>query len=76
MSVQTRNTTTVIKETIRTLQSTNDTVTKDELFTALRHNTDDFEAVKERYETLRKHGEIYSYPSGGVVVVRVTEDRL
>ena len=71
-----QNQTTRIKETIRTLQSANDTVTKDELFTALRRNTDDFEAAKERYETLRKHGEIYSYPSGGVVVVRITEDQL
>lgn len=66
----------LIKQTLRTLRSTNDDVTKAELFDALRETADDFESVKHQYERLRKHGEIYSYPSGGVVVVRITEDRL
>ena len=71
-----RTTVAQIKETIRTLRSANSEATKDKLFDALRRNTDDFEAVKKRYETLRKRGEIYSYPSGGVVVVKVTNDVL
>jgi len=65
-----------IKETIRTLQSANDTVTEAELFDALRENAADFEAAKDRYERLRKQGEVYSYPSGGEIVVRITEDAL
>jgi len=33
-------------------------------------------AVQDAYEQLRKEGEIYSYPSGGVVVVRITNEVL
>jgi len=77
MSVQTANITTTIKETIRTLQSDNGQATQDAVFNAFRRNTKQpFDRVRERYETLRKQGEIYSYPSGGVVVVRVTDDAL
>jgi len=65
-----------IRETIRTLRSANGDVTEAELFDALRKKAADFEAAKERYERLRKQGEVYSYPSGGVVVVRITEDAL
>jgi len=65
-----------IRETIRTLRSVNGGVTEDELFDALRETADDFEAAKDRYEQLRKQGEVYSYPQGGVVVVKITDEVL
>jgi len=36
----------------------------------------DREAVAEVYEALRRKGEIYSYPRGGVTVVRITDEVL
>lgn len=66
-----------IKDTIRTLQSENAPATERELFNSLRQNIDTpFSEIKDTYEDLRKRGEIYSYPSGGYVLVKVTDDVL
>lgn len=66
-----------IKETIRTLQSENAPATERELFNSLRQNTDTpFGEFKDTYDDLRKRGEIYNYPSGAYVLVKVTDDCL
>jgi len=48
----------------------------DVLSTAVDLCEADREAVAEVYETLRKEGEIYAYPRGGVAVVRITDEVL
>jgi len=46
----------------------------DVLHTAAGFAETSVDAVRERYDELRKRGEIYHYPVGGELVVRITDE--
>jgi len=68
---------TAIKEAIRSVRTTGQDATESDVLEAAAANSSHrLPAVQDAYEQLRREGEIYSYPSGGVVVVRITNEVL
>jgi len=72
---KTQSTHSAIKTVIRS--HTDDTPARErEVMAELREKFKDFDYVCGVYETLRLHGEIYTYGEGSECVVKVTEDYL
>ena len=77
MQAEKENTAELIKQTIRSVQTETEPAAQEDVFNKLRQNTKrPTDSVKETYEWLRETGEIYTYPNGGVVVVKITDEVL
>ena len=78
MEATQRNRVNQIKDTIRSVRASDSPATKTEVFDALQRNdrVGDIDRLRDTYESLRERGEIYSYPNGGVVVVKITDEVL
>jgi len=64
-----------VKEAVRSVQTDNRDATESDVLHAAETQHDLRPAdVKHAYDDLRARGEIYSYESGGRVVVKVTDD--
>jgi len=64
-----------VKDTVRAIQRDGQEATESDVLHAAEVNHDLRPVdVKQAYDNLRARGEIYSYESGGRVVVKVTDD--
>lgn len=77
MSVQTTNAYVAVKEAIKSARTKNQPAKENDVLHAAEVNND-LRAVdvKEAYENLRTRGEIYSYSTDGVTVVKITSEVL
>ena len=64
-----------VKDAIRATRQQNRPATKDDVQSALG-KSGNAKQLLQSYERAKKHGEIYEYPEGGEVVVKITDDAL
>jgi len=62
-----------VKDAIRATRQENRPATKDDVQSALGKSENAKQALQS-YERAKKHGEIYEYPEGGAVVVKITDE--
>jgi len=64
---------TLLKDVIRDVRSGDKPATKQEVQNTIAH-TDNAKDLMESYQLAKRMGEIYEYPEGGNVVVKITDE--